>query len=177
MMFSWQSTTKRLSLRPSSNFLDFFWFVFLISLFSYLLFQIWWMWSQLLVGRMGKVGDKSVCIASINLGDTRYTRTHAQDTAQHTCRHVRAEGVVALLQAEGLLHLPSVFYSGCQNGEEETERDTWFMAVLSGRGSGTDRFATAALKSLNWMNIKFKICVFSATFNFRDHSEIKPWYL
>lgn len=24
------------------------------------------------------------------------------------------EGVVALLQAEGLVHLPSVFYSGCQ---------------------------------------------------------------
>lgn len=60
----------------------------------------------------------------MNLGDTRYTQTHAQDTAQHTFRHVRAEGAVALRLAEALLHLPSVFYSGCQNGEEETERDT-----------------------------------------------------
>lgn len=177
MMFSWQSTTKRLSLRPSSNFLDFFFVCFpyfLIFLFIVLnLVNVITTPSR----TYGQSWRQSVCIASINLGDTRYTRTHAQDTAQHTCRHVRAEGVAALLQAEGLLHLPSVFYSGCQNGEEETERDTWFTAVLSGRGSGTDRFATAALKSLNWMNIKFKICVFSATFNFRDHSEIKPWYL
>lgn len=34
----------------------------------------------------------------------------------------------ALLQAEGLVHLPSVFNSGCQNGEEEAEQDTWFTA-------------------------------------------------
>lgn len=56
-----------------------------------------------------------------------------KDTAQHTCRHVKVsvsfvtlsgEGSIALLQAEGLVHLPSVFYSGCQNGEEETEQDT-----------------------------------------------------
>lgn len=38
------------------------------------------------------------------------------------------EGSIALRQAEGLVHLPSVFYSGCQNGEEETEQDTWFTA-------------------------------------------------
>lgn len=61
----------------------------------------------------------TVCIASINVGDTRYTQTHAQDTAQHTCRHVKAEGVIALLEAEGLLHLPSVFYSGCQMGRRK----------------------------------------------------------
>lgn len=63
----------------------------------------------------------------------KYARTHAQDAAQHTCRHVKSvrfictlsgEGIIALLQAEGLVHLPSVFYSGCQNGEEETEPDT-----------------------------------------------------
>lgn len=82
---------------------------------------------------------------------THGTHRHTHKTAQHStrARRARAEGAVALLQAEGPLHLPSVFYSGCQNGEEETERDTGFTAVLSGRGSGTDRLATAALKSLN----------------------------
>lgn len=43
-----------------------------------------------------------------------------------TCT-LSGEGSIALLRAEGLVHLPS-FYSGCQNGEEETEQDTRFTA-------------------------------------------------
>lgn len=38
---------------------------------------------------MDKVGDIVTVYIANELSDTRYTRTHAQDIAQHTCRHVR----------------------------------------------------------------------------------------
>lgn len=67
----------------------------------------------------GQSWRKSVCIASINLGDTRYTRTHAQDTAQHTCRHVRAEGVVALLQPRDCFTSLLYFTQGAKMGRRK----------------------------------------------------------
>lgn len=56
---------------------------------------------------------------------TRHCTAHMQTCqgVSFTCT-LSGEGNSALLQAEGLDHLPSVFYSGCQNGEEETEQDT-----------------------------------------------------
>lgn len=68
-----------------------------------------------------------------------HTNTRTSHCAAHvqTCQGVRftrilsGEGSIARLQAKGLDHLPSVFYSGCQNGEEETEQDT---CIRNGRG-------------------------------------------
>lgn len=47
--------------------------------------------------------------------------THKPQHSTHADMSTRAS---SLLQAEGPVHLPSVFYSGCQNGEEEREPDT-----------------------------------------------------
>lgn len=178
-MFSWQSTTKRLFLRPSSNFLDFFFhFVYFDFLISFYLFVLNLVNVITTPSRTNGQSWRQVCIESINLGDTRYTRTHAQDTAQHTRRHVRAEGVVALRQGRWRCFTSLLYFTqGAKMGRRKQSGTRDSRQCFYGRRSWRDRFATAALKSLNGMNIKFKICVFSAAFNFSDHSKIKARYL
>lgn len=135
------------------RFSRFFPFVFLISLCLNLSVYIWRMWSQLLVGQTGKVADS---LYSEYLGDTRYARTHAQDTAHTQTRQSRRRRCSSTGRGAAsppfciLLRVPN-WGGGNRAGH-----------VIHGSRLWTDRFATAALKSLNWMNIEFKICVFSA---------------
>lgn len=55
--------------------------------------------------------------------------THADMSGVNFTCTLSGEGSIVIIylfiftQTEGLVHLPSVFYSGCQNGEEETEQD------------------------------------------------------
>lgn len=89
---------------------------------------------------------------------TRHSTAHMQ--TRESVRFnwtLSAGGIIGLLQDEGLVHLPSVFYSGCQNGEEETEQDTWFTAVICGKECGTDGFNAPTLKSLKWTNMKLNL--------------------
>lgn len=129
--------TTRLFFRPSCTFLDLslrFWFYCCHYLDPFSVIPT----SDRTNGHSGRP-LRLYCGVSSTSG---WARTHAQDAAQHTWRHVESvgffwtlsgEGIIALLQAEGLVHLPSVFYSGCQNGEEETEPDTLWETIWGGR--------------------------------------------
>lgn len=72
--------------------------------------------------------------------------THA-DMSRVTFSFVRwaaGEGIIALLQAEGLVHLPSVFYSGCQNGGGGNRAGHTLVKNVGQTGS------TATPESLKW---------------------------
>lgn len=130
LTFSWRCMTTRLFFRPSSNFLDFS--------FSFFLYHLDLISVLPTSNRPRMQTIMKVCTEIWPKSDTWYTHTCTKHMAQHTCRHVKVSvwfvqsggvrAAFALLQNEGLVHLPSVFYSGCQNGEEEAEQDMWFTA-------------------------------------------------
>lgn len=137
------------------------------------------MWSQP-PSRTKRAKLETVCIASVNLGDARYTRTHAQDTAQHTRRHVRAEGgVVALRRGRGAASPPfCIFTQGAKMGRRKQSGTRDSRQCFYGRRSWTDGFrrcGTRVFKLNEYQVLKSVSSRQRSTL--RGHGEIKPQYL